>query len=46
MRERSGIFSSATLAALQGARGAVTTQAAKPAPKGPLVAYGSDSDSD
>ncbi|OBT73827.1 hypothetical protein VF21_06710 [Pseudogymnoascus sp. 05NY08] len=44
--ERNGIFSQATLAALQGARGAVTTQSKVAAPKGPLVAYGSDSDSD
>ncbi|KAL5351805.1 Pre-mRNA-splicing factor [Pseudogymnoascus australis] len=41
---REGIFSQATLAALQGARGNVTTQAKTVAPKGPLVAYGSDSD--
>ncbi|OAF55720.1 Pre-mRNA-splicing factor [Pseudogymnoascus destructans] len=45
--EKNGIFSKATLAALQGARGAVMTQSkAAAAPKGPLVAYGSDSDSD
>lgn len=47
VRGGGGIFSQATLAALQGARGAVTTQSAKAAvPKGPLVSYGSDSDSD
>lgn len=47
VREESGIFSRATLAALQSARGSVTTQSAKAAaPKGPLVSYGSDSDSD
>lgn len=42
----SGIFSSATVAALRGlAGGNVRTQAA-PKPSGPLVAYGSDDDSD
>jgi hypothetical protein len=39
--EESGIFSSSTLAALQGARG---TQPKAKAPSGPLVAYDSDSD--
>lgn len=46
-REESGIFSSSTLAALQSAKGTFTTQSAKTAaPSGPLVDYGSDSDSD
>jgi hypothetical protein len=39
--EESGIFSSSTLAALQGARG---TQPKAKAPSGPLVAYDSESD--
>ncbi|OBT67325.1 hypothetical protein VE03_02705 [Pseudogymnoascus sp. 23342-1-I1] len=47
VRGGGGIFSQATLAALQGVRGNVTTQSAKPVvSKGPLVSYGSDSDSD
>lgn len=42
----SGIFSSSTVAALRGlAGGNITTQAA-PKASGPLVAYGSDDDSD
>ncbi|KAJ5689096.1 Pre-mRNA-splicing factor cwc2 [Penicillium macrosclerotiorum] len=43
----SGIFSSSTVAALRGlAGGNVTTQAAPQSSGGPLVAYGSDDDSD
>lgn len=42
-----GIFSSATLAALRGMAGSnVTTQAAPKSSGGPLVAYGSDDESD
>jgi len=45
--EENGIFSSSTLAALQNAQGTVSAQSAKrPAPSGPLVDYGSDSDSE
>lgn len=41
------IFSSSTVAALQGLSGGnVTTQKAAPAPGGPLVAYGSDDESE
>lgn len=43
----SGIFSSATVAALRGLQGGtVTTQAAPKASGGPLVAYGSEDESD
>jgi hypothetical protein len=42
--EESGIFSSNTLAALQGAQGAFTSKRKAAAPSGPLVAYDSDSD--
>ena len=46
-QESQGIFSSATLAALQSAKGTVSASTAKrPAPAGPLVDYGSDSDSE
>jgi hypothetical protein len=45
--ENSGIFSSSTVAALRGlAGGNVTTQKARANSGGPLVAYGSDDDSD
>jgi hypothetical protein len=45
--ENSGIFSSSTVAALRGlAGGNVTTQKAPANTGGPLVAYGSDDDSD
>lgn len=42
--EAGGIFSSSTLAALQGAQGQFTSRQTKSAPAGPLVAYDSDSD--
>lgn len=42
--EENGIFSSSTLAALQGAQGSFVTQAKAKPPSGPLVAYDSDSD--
>lgn len=42
--EDNGIFSGATLAALQKARGGFTQQTSKRAATGPLVAYGSDSE--
>jgi len=42
----SGIFSSSTVAALRGLAGNVTTQTAPKKSSGPLVAYGSDDDSD
>lgn len=46
-QESQGIFSSATLAALQSTKGTVSANTAKrPAPSGPLVDYGSDSDSE
>lgn len=46
-QESQGIFSSATLAALQSAKGTVSANTAKrPAPSGQLVDYGSDSDSE
>jgi hypothetical protein len=44
---QAGIFSSSTLAALRGMAGSnVTTQAAPKSSGGPLVAYGSDDESD
>jgi hypothetical protein len=42
--EESGIFSSSTLAALQGAQGSFASKPKEKAPSGPLVAYDSDSD--
>jgi hypothetical protein len=46
-KDEGGIFSSSTLAALRNAKGTVSAQSAKrPAPSGPLVDYGSDSDSE
>ena len=42
--EESGIFSSSTLAALQGAQGSFAPKPKAKAPSGPLVAYDSDSD--
>ena len=42
--EESGIFSSSTLAALQGAQGSFASKPKGKAPSGPLVAYDSDSD--
>jgi hypothetical protein len=42
----SGIFSSATVAALRGLGGGNITTHAAPKASGPLVAYGSDDDSD
>lgn len=46
VEEKGGIFSGRTLAALQSAQGSFTSKPVKAAPAGPLVAYGSDSDSD
>lgn len=47
VHEEGGIFSSSTVAALRGlAGGNITTQAAPKASGGPLVAYGSDDESD
>ncbi|KAJ5287212.1 Pre-mRNA-splicing factor cwc2 [Penicillium angulare] len=43
---QNGIFSSSAVAALRGLGGNVTTQAAPKASGGPLVAYGSDDESD
>jgi hypothetical protein len=42
--EESGIFSSSTLAAIQGAQGTFATKPKEKTPSGPLVAYDSDSD--
>jgi RNA recognition motif-containing protein len=42
--EENGIFSSSTLAALQGAQGSFAPKPKAAAPSGPLVAYDSDSD--
>ncbi|TAQ90430.1 hypothetical protein B7494_g1232 [Chlorociboria aeruginascens] len=42
--ESGGIFSSSTIAALQGSQGIVAAKAKATAPSGPLVAYDSDSD--
>lgn len=42
--EESGIFSSSTLAAIQGAQGSFASKPKAKAPSGPLVAYDSDSD--
>lgn len=45
--ETQNIFSKATLAALQSAKSMVSANTAKrPAPSGPLVDYGSDTDSE
>ena len=44
--QKEGILSSSTLAALQAARVSVASKPKAAAPSGPLVAYGSDDDSD
>jgi len=44
--QKEGILSSSTLAALQAARVSVASKPKPAAPSGPLVAYGSDDDSD
>lgn len=41
-----GIFSSSTLAAIKSSQGSFASKPARPAASGPLVAYGSDSDSE
>ena len=45
-QDEGGIFSKSTLAAIESARGQITQKPKAKAPSGPLVAYGSDSDSD
>lgn len=44
--QRNSIFSSSAITALRGFNGGVTTQAAPKPAAGPLVAYGSDEESD